>query len=143
MEKCKKKSVLKTESVYYKSSEGGVKCEAYYIIPLKMGTGLSLSLPVYNDIERSFNNQVLIMNYSRGVRIKVTTWAFPKRKDKFNWEVGKKVSLAKANVMVCKVAKKLIDFHLKYIMRDLNLINKLEEFCPYFIDRELKYLKSV
>jgi hypothetical protein len=143
MEKCKKKSLLKTESVRYTSGEGGVKCEASYIIPLKMQTDVYLSWPVYNGIEKIFNNQISITDYQYGVRIRTTTWAFPKNKDKFNWETGKKVSLAKANVLVCKVVRHIIQSRLKYITKDLELLNKLEDFCPYFIDRELKYLKSV
>ena len=143
MEKCKKKSILKTKEVKFTSSNGGVDCIAKYIVPFESTLTWAKNFAIETKLRKEFHQIGDIKNYGEGLILEIQTRACPKYLDKFNWEKGKKVALAKANIVVCKVVRRYISLYKKYLMRDVELINKLEDFCPYFIDREFKYLNNV
>lgn len=145
MEKCKKKNVLKTTKVVFTSYRGEVSCTATYVIPMNTYLELQKQRLIALKMMGQFKSRVTVSTSSPydGVVLIVHTYTSPKHKDKFNWEVGKKVALAKANVLACKAARIYISLYKKYLMEDVKLVNNLEDFCPYFIDKELKYLKSI
>ena len=145
MKKCRKKNVLKTTEVKFTSGEGRVNCTATYVIPINTWLTWEKQNLIALKVMKEFKGRVTINVSSpySGIVITARTYTCPKHEDKFIWGVGQKVALAKANVLACRAASKYISLYKRYLMEDIELVDNLKDFCPYFIDKELKYLKSI